>query len=70
MIFLDGKHPKILGWKKRLLELKEVQEVYPPGLKDLYLKQIWKRKGYLSTFLDDKKYGPHVKNGINGGELY
>ncbi len=70
MIFSDEKHPNVLKWKSRLLGLKEVKEVYSPDLKELYFKQIWKRQGYLSTFLDDKKYSPHVKKGVNGSELY
>ncbi len=64
VIFSDKKHPKILKWKSKLLELTETQEVYSAELKALYFEQIWKRQGYLSRFLEDKKYDAHVSKGI------
>ncbi len=56
VIFTARKHPGILEWKNRLSELNEVKGIYPADLKELYFKQVWKRQGYLSSFLNDKKY--------------
>jgi len=58
------RHPKILEWKNQLLEFKEVNEVYSFDLKELYFEQIWKRQGYLSSFLDNKKYNYPVEKNV------
>jgi len=54
-IFFDKRHPKILKWKKHLLELSAVKTVYSPDLKVRQLEQISKRQGYLSSFLKNVK---------------
>ncbi len=54
-IFFDKRHPKILKWKKHLLELSAVKAVYSPDLKAKQLEQIGKRQGYLSSFLKNGK---------------
>ncbi|NOY72083.1 MAG: glutathione S-transferase family protein [Gammaproteobacteria bacterium] len=64
VIFSNKRHPKILKWKSRLLESTEIQEIYSAELKALYFEQIWKRQGYLSRFLENKKYDAHVSKGI------
>jgi len=58
------RHPKILEWKKQLLELKEVKDLYPPDFKELYFEQILKRQGYLSKSLDNRKYDSSIKKRI------
>ncbi len=62
---LDGlRHPKIVAWKDALLRHKAVNNSCVPELKALYNDLLWKRQGYISSFLDEKKYGPSVQKSV------
>jgi glutathione S-transferase len=63
-IFINERHPKIIKWKNRLLELNEVKEVYSSDSKEIHFEQFWKRQGYLSRFLDADEYDIGVTPGI------
>jgi glutathione S-transferase len=59
-VFNPSRHPNITTWKDELLEHDSVRESTVPEFKDLYYKLLWKRRGYISRFLDPK-YRSDVK---------
>lgn len=62
---LDSRrHPKIIAWKDTLLRHKAVTNSCVPELKALYSELLWKRQGYISSFLDKTKHGPNVQKCI------
>lgn len=61
IIFSDERHPKLLQWKKHLLGLKVIQNSYTSELKKQHLLQMWKRQGYLSSFLEEMKVSHNIK---------
>lgn len=59
------RHPKIVAWKDMLLQHKAVKNSCVPNLKELYDELLWKRQGYISSFLDKTKYDPNVQKGVH-----
>lgn len=64
-VFDCDRHPKINSWKDALLELEIVQASCVPEIEALYHEQLWKRQGFVSRFLDQKKYHPNAKKSMH-----
>lgn len=64
VIFFDQRHPKIIAWKTRLLQLEAVKASYSADLKALALEQIHKRQGYLSGLVSHKKLDHNIAKKI------
>ena len=47
------RHPRLTRWTENLLSLDAVRDSTVSDIKDLYLRQLAKRKGYVSRFLPD-----------------
>ena len=56
-IYDQKRHKRIVNWKKNLLDLEALKKSGVPDLKSIYYKLLWTRQGYISNFLDEKKYG-------------
>jgi glutathione S-transferase len=63
-LFDATRHPKICAWKNSLLKLEAVRESCLPEIRTLYLELLWKRRGYVSTFLDKTKYRDDIEQSI------
>jgi len=63
-LFDSTRHPKICAWKNCLLELEAVRESCLPEIRTLYLELLWKRRGYISRFLDKTKYLDGIEQSI------
>lgn len=64
VVFDRARHPKITLWKDGLLKFEAVLKSSVPEIKDLFLAQLWKKQGYLATFLDKTKYSPSIKKSL------
>lgn len=64
-IFDRERHPKINNWKDALLELQVVRDSCTPEVEALYYEQLWKRQGFISRFLDLKKYDKNIKKSMH-----
>lgn len=64
-IFDRDRHAKINGWWQALSELEIVRTSCVPEIKELYYEQLWKRRGFVSQFLDRGKYSLDVKKSIH-----
>jgi glutathione S-transferase len=58
------RHPKICAWKVALLQHPAVKKSSLPNLRELYRELIWKRRGYVSKFLDRSQYDANVQKSI------
>lgn len=58
------RHPKIVAWKDALMQHTAVIHSCVPELKALYNELLWKRQGYISSFLDKTKYNPDVQKSV------
>ncbi len=59
-MFYPERHPKINCWKDTLLQEDAVRSSTVGNFTELYHELLWKRQGYISTFLDATLYAPVV----------
>ena len=52
------RHPRINRWKERLLQEEVVVNSTVSNFTELYRELLWKRQGYISSFLDASLYPP------------
>jgi glutathione S-transferase len=64
-MFEPDRHPKINQWKIQLLKENSVRLSVVNNFTLLYRELLWKRQGYISTFLDASLYQP-----IDSASLY
>ncbi len=57
-MFDPDRHPKIVSWKDRLLREDVVVNSTVSNFTELYRELLWKRQGYISSFLDATLYPP------------
>ena len=57
-MFYPERHPKINRWKDTLLQEDAVMSSTVSNFTEIYHELLWKRQGYISTFLDASLYPP------------
>lgn len=57
-MFDSARHPKITQWKNHLLQQEVVKNSTVSNFTELYRELLWKRQGYISSFLDSSLYSP------------
>ena len=57
-MFDPARHPKINRWKDKLLQEDVVIHSTVSNFTELYRELLWKRQGYISSFLDASLYPP------------
>lgn len=61
VIFDNDRHPRISEWRHQLLEHPAVEGSTVADFSKLHQQMIWKRQGYISSFLDADLFEPANK---------
>jgi glutathione S-transferase len=63
-IFDKKRHPRIVQWKNKLLNLAEVKRSCVPEIEEIYYKLLWTRQGYITQFMNESEFGEKPNRSI------